>query len=97
MIHIWIWKPVLFLFHFSDECGWLDAWPNMGLEWNWFVFSGQWGKKQAQVFEREIKPVQAGCVISSLILSQRNRNEEKTNTEKSLGLEGGVWGVAGQE
>lgn len=74
-----------------------DAWPNMGLEWNWFVFRGQWGKKQAQEFEREIKLAQTDCVISSLILSQRNRNEGKANTEKSLGLEGGVWGVVGPE
>ena len=70
----------------------------LSLECNWLgILSGQWEKELAQLFGREIKPAQAECVTSSLIIRQRNRNEEEASKEKSLGSKGGTWGVAGLE
>ena len=70
----------------------------LSLECNWLgVRSGQWEKELAQLLGREIKPAQAECVISSLILRQRNGNEEEASKEKSPGSKGGSSGVAGLE
>lgn len=67
-----------------------------GIRMKLICFQRPVGKEASpRVWEKLL--AQTGCVISSLILSQRNRNEGKANTEKSLGLEGGVWGVVGPE